>query len=49
MKLFLKNDNAIPGSMEVKLGEEMSDKEGNVYKVKNEQDAEQFIYDFLLS
>ena len=44
--VFEKYDNAIPGSMEVKLGEEMSDKEGNVYKVKNEQDAEQFIYDF---
>ena len=44
--VFEKYDNAIPGSMEVKLGEEMSDKEGNVYKVKNEQDAEQFICDF---
>ena len=36
---FEKHCNAIPGSMEVKLGEKMSDKEGNIYKVKNEDDA----------
>tara|TARA_B100001248_G_scaffold59242_1_gene40538 strand:+ start:309 stop:563 length:255 start_codon:yes stop_codon:yes gene_type:complete len=43
---FEKHCNAIPGSMEVKLGEEMSDKEGNIYKVKNEDDAIKYINDF---
>ena len=43
---FEKHCNAIPGSMEVKLGEEMSDKEGNIYKVKNEDDAMKYINDF---
>ena len=43
---FEKHCNAIPGSMEVKLGEEMSDKEGNIYKVKNEDDAINYINDF---
>ena len=43
---FEKHCNAIPGSIEVKLGEEMSDKEGNIYKVKNEDDAIKYINDF---
>ena len=43
---FEKHCNAIPGSMEVKLGEEMSDKEGNIYKVKNEDDVIKYINDF---
>ena len=44
--VFEKYDNAIPGCMKVKLGEEMSDQEGNIYKVKSEQDAEKYIHDF---
>lgn len=32
--VFEKHDNAFSGSIEVKLGEEMSDKEGNIYKEK---------------
>ena len=45
--IFEKYDNAVPGSIEVKLGDEMSDKEGNIYKVKNEDDAIKYLYDFL--
>ena len=44
--VFEKYDNAVKGSMEVKLGEEMSDEDGNVYKVKNEDDAIQYVNDF---
>ena len=43
---FEKHCNAIPGSMELKLGEKMSDKEGNIYKVKNENDAIKYVNDF---
>ena len=32
--------------MEVKLDEEMSDEEGNIYKVKNEDDAMKYVNDF---
>ena len=32
--VFEKYDNAVQSSMEVKLGEEMSDPDGSVYKVK---------------
>ena len=44
--VFEKYYNAVPGSMEVKLGEKMSDKEGNIYKVQNEDDAIKYIDDF---
>ena len=44
--VFKKYDNAVQGSMEVKLGEEMSDPDGNVYKVKNEDDAMKYVNDF---
>ena len=44
--VFEKYDNAVSGSMEVKLGEEMSDPDGNVYKVKNEDDAMKYVNDF---
>ena len=44
--IFEKYENAVPGSIEVKLGDEMSDKEGNIYKVKNEDDAIKYLYDF---
>ena len=44
--VFEKYCNAIPGSMEVKLGEDMSDKEGNIYKVKDEDDVIKYIHDF---
>ena len=44
--VFKKYDNAVQGSMEVKLGEEMSDSDGNVYKVKNEDDAMKYVDDF---
>ena len=44
--IFEKYYNAVPGSMEVKLNEKMSDKEGNIYKVKNEDDAIKYIDDF---
>ena len=44
--VFEKYDNAVKGSMEVKLGEEMSDEDGNVYKVNNEDDAIQYVNDF---
>ena len=44
--VFEKYDNAVPGSMEVKLGEEMTDEKGNIYTVQNEKDAEKYIYDF---
>ncbi len=44
--VFEKYNNAVPGSMEVKLGEEMSDHDGNVYKVKNEDDAMKYVNDF---
>ena len=44
--VFEKYDNAVQGSMEVKLGEEMSDPDGNVYKVKNEDDAMKYVDDF---
>ena len=44
--VFEKYDKAVPGSMEVKLGEEMSDKKCNIYKVKNEDDAIKYVNDF---
>ena len=44
--VFEKYDNTVQGSMEVKLGEEMSDPDGNVYKVKNEDDAMKYVNDF---
>ena len=44
--VFEKYDNAVQGSMEVKLGEEMSDQDGNIYKVKNEDDAMKYVDDF---
>ena len=44
--VFEKYCRAIPGSMEVKLGEEMSDKEGNIYKVKDEDGVIKYIDDF---
>ncbi len=44
--VFEKYDNAVQGSMEVKLDEEMSDEEGNIYKVKNEDDAMKYVNDF---
>ncbi len=44
--VFEKYDNAVQGSMEVKLDEEMSDEEGNIYKVKNEEDAMKYVNDF---
>ena len=44
--VFEKYDNAVPGSMEVNLGEEMSDPDGNVYKVKNEDGAMKYVNDF---
>ena len=44
--IFEKYDNAVQGSMEVKLDEEMSDEEGNIYKVKNEDDAMKYVNDF---
>ena len=44
--IFDKYNNAVPGSMEVKLGEEMLDPDGNVYKVKNEDDAVKYVDDF---
>ena len=44
--VFEKYDNTVQGSMEVKLDEEMSDHDGNVYKVKNEDDAMKYVNDF---
>ena len=44
--VFEKYRNAVSGSMKVKLGKEMSDKEGNIYKVKNEDDATKYVEDF---
>ena len=44
--VFEKYDNAVQGSIEVKLDEEMSDEEGNIYKVKNEDDAMKYVNDF---
>ena len=44
--VFEKYDNAVQGSMEVKLDEGMSDEEGNIYKVKNEDDAMKYVNDF---
>ena len=44
--VFEKYNNAVPGRMDVKLGEEMTDEEGNIYTVNNEEDAEQYVYDF---
>ena len=44
--VFEKYDKAVQGSMEVKIGEEMSDLDGNVYKVKNEDDALKYVNDF---
>ena len=44
--VFEKSGNAVQGSMEVKPGEQMSDPDGNVYKVKNEDDAIQYVNDF---
>ena len=44
--VFEKYDNAVQGSMEVKPDEEMSDEEGNIYKVKNEEDAMKYVNDF---
>ena len=44
--VFEKYDNAVPGSIEVKLGEEMTDSDGNVYKVKNENEAMKYVNDF---
>ena len=44
--VFEKYDNAVQGRMDVKLGEEMTDEEGKIYTVKNEEDAEQYVYDF---
>ena len=44
--VFEKYDNAVQGSMEVKLGEEMSDHYANIYIVKNEDDAMRYVDDF---
>tara|TARA_E500000178_G_scaffold268765_1_gene266475 strand:- start:1522 stop:1773 length:252 start_codon:yes stop_codon:yes gene_type:complete len=44
--VFEKYDNAVKGSMTVKVGDEMSDHDGNVYKVKNEVDAMEYVNDF---
>ena len=44
--VFVKYDNAVQGTMEVKLGEEMSDHDGNIYRVKNEDDAMKYANDF---
>ena len=44
--VFEKYNNSVPGSMEVKLGEEMSDYYGNIYRVKNEDDAMKYVDDF---
>ena len=44
--VFERHDKAAPGSMVVKLGDEMSDEEGNVYEVKNEDDAIKYVNDF---
>ena len=44
--VFEKSGNAVQGSMEVKPGEQMSDPDGNVYKVKNEDDAMKYVNDF---
>ena len=44
--VFEKSGNAVQGSMEVKPGEQMSDPDGNVYKVKNEDDAIKYVNDF---
>ena len=44
--VFEKFNNSVPGSMEVKLGEEMSDYYGNIYRVKNEDDAMKYVDDF---
>ena len=44
--VFEKYNNAVSGIMEIKLGKEMSDKEGNIYKVKNEDDAVKYVNDF---
>tara|TARA_B100000989_G_C19494566_1_gene451392 strand:+ start:1289 stop:1477 length:189 start_codon:yes stop_codon:yes gene_type:complete len=32
--------------MEVKLSKEISDKDENIYKVKNENNAKKYVYDF---
>ena len=44
--VFEKYDNAVEGSMEVKLSEEMLDQDGNIYKVKNKDDAMKYVNDF---
>ena len=44
--VFERYDKAAPGSMVVKLGDEMSDEEGNIYEVKNEDDAIKYVNDF---
>ena len=44
--VFEKSGNAVQGSMEVKPGEQMSDPDGNVYKVKNEDDVIKYVNDF---
>ena len=40
------DDHAVKGSMTVNVGDEMSDPDGNVYKVKTEDEAMQYVQDF---